>query len=144
MSHVMNGEVPNGESRVVELMRAGSGGCVVSLPNADWLRAISKAYREDGVYESGMKFRIALVPESDGFGNMPGCSIKIVPGDHAAKLYGAMGTIRLRGIPETGSLLRWNMDGMFSLSTNFDDLKALHTALGEVIASIEKKHKGES
>lgn len=131
-----------GEMKVVEIMRSGSGGCVVNRPGPEWLSAVemTDTREPDWAYEPYTHFRVAFMPESKGYGDMPGCSIVILPGTHEAKGRNRNEVVPLKGVPRTDRLFHVPIapSGMFSLSTNFNDLKSLHAALGGVIESIEK------
>jgi hypothetical protein len=134
----MSGKVSNGESKIVLLHRAGSGDCIIQPPSEQWLDAVRLTCPGHGkAYEPYTDFRVAFVPESKGYGDMPGCSIVILPGDDGAEGFERSKRVPLE-VPTSKSFLESpHSTGMFGISTNFADLKALHAALGEVIASIE-------
>lgn len=135
---VLSHEKPNGTAKAVALMRAGSGGCVIDPPSEIWLRAMQKINPGGGYYEGGAECRVLFIPECDGYDNLPGCKIMIAPGNHEGGFVGNMKKRTLVGIPDSESLLDFSIGrGMFSISTNLTDLKMLHGALGEVIASID-------
>ena len=139
---VVSKRTPWGEGRAVLLRRAGSGGCIVSgLPNENWQRAVQmtnpgKTGHDQQPYTA---FRLAIIPETEGYDNMPGCSLIILPGDHEGQGYREGNSVRFPGVPTTDNILGHPFSyGMLHLSTNFEDLQALHSALGEVIASIKE------
>ena len=104
---VVFGNAPNGLSAVVELKRAGSGGCIVGgLPSEKWLEAvkITRPNRMDRAYEPYTMFRIAFIPECDGYDKMPGCAIMIIPGNHDGKIESRGSLIDFNGIPATESI----------------------------------------
>lgn len=132
--------VGNGDGKVVLLRRAGSGGCVIGPPDEAWQLAVRLTNQGNGNYESDTDFRIALIPESIGYGKMPGCSIMVLPGDHDCNAFRNNQQIVLNGIPRSDQLFDHPFSyNCFRISTNFEDLRSLHSALGEVIASIEAK-----
>ena len=141
---VVKRRTATGVAEVVSFRRSGSGGCVVHPPKEAWLKAVRMTCRGGlNNYEPYTKFRFMFMPEShDGYDDMPGCAVQIVPGDHEGQGYLNSNQISLPDIPSTKDLLEWPVgNGMLELMINFEDLVTIHGSLGRVIASMKVAKK---
>jgi len=141
--NTITGKTAFGLAAVVQVGRSGSGDCVVQLPNDRWLEAVRSVRpgKPERPYEPYADFRVAFLPGLDGYGEMPGCLVQIIPGNHNGELNVNGRLTKPEGIPSTSGVIHGtpSLSGMLGLSISFWGLKELHEALGTVIAGIEQQ-----
>jgi hypothetical protein len=124
---------------LVVLGRAGSGDMPVHRPDDNWV----KLMRGLSEFNYGKVSIVVQTDQSTGYEGYPGCTLWLVPGDENGQNLSeedSRDKERRRSRPD--DIIRSHGNGgNLGISTNYDDLKELHEAIGRALKNMEGRRE---